>query len=177
MRSLGLLIAGFGVLHAACDSSEPVDGTLLIGTAPSSDGTGNFVEVSNGGDILLHPGAQGGFHIYVHVRLDNESLARMEGQPLLERTARVVQNGLLASRASNRVNMMIPSSTDGFSELEQSIPLFLCPTPVDVTVANEPILLEIEATGEEGVSVQGSLEVIPRCPDDAQGEFCRRICV
>jgi hypothetical protein len=170
-------------LLAACGSegsgplpAQPV-GKLELGTGALT-GEPGFVSVSEGADVPLAAGAQGGFHVYVNVRLDADGAQRVGPAPVLNRSARRVSDGTLVSRSRQRVELGASASAPGSFESLFSIPLFLCPTPVGVEVAGQLLELELTAgqSDDDPDPMVARLRFVPRCPDDGGEEFCRSIC-
>jgi hypothetical protein len=177
-RSLLLL----PLLVAACGGSAPPDagtGHLYIGTAVGM-GTDpaalTYAPLEDNTELTLEPGAQGGFHVYLHLRVDEFAIADMGDRPLLQRWARRVDTNDLVSRAK-RTHAFVPSDEPGILEVDRPIPLFLCPTLIDIAVANEPLELEIELSKDEmSPPLKANIRFTPRCPEGDQKQFCRNIC-
>ncbi|MCB9650259.1 MAG: hypothetical protein H6730_27275 [Deltaproteobacteria bacterium] len=166
---------------AACGGTTPPgpgpdpSNEVSVGTG-AQGGSGPFVPLEDGVELTLEPGAQGGFHVYIDVQVDEAAVAGMGERPLVKRVARRDPAGDLVSR-SERTHVFIPSATAGKVELEGVVPLFLCPTPIGIPVADETIELEVEISKDaETPGVKGTLRFIPRCPEGDQAEFCRNIC-
>ncbi len=179
MRRSLLLIP---LLIAACGgptAPEPGTGHLYIGTAVgmgSDPSTLSYAPLQDNTELMLEPGAQGGFHVFLHLRVDDFAIADMGDRPLLQRWARRVDTHDLVSRAK-RTHAFIPSDEPGILELDRAIPLFLCPTLIGIAVANEPLELEIELSRDEmSPPLKADIRFTPRCPEGDQKEFCRNIC-
>ena len=148
---------------------------LQIGTGVGG-GTAGYSPLEDGVELTLEPGAQGGFHVYIQVQADAAIIRRMGERPLVRRTARRDPSGELVSRSS-RTQAFVPSGEADKVQLDSASPLFLCPTPIGIPVADETLLLEVEISADEDTpGVKGTLRFIPRCPTDNQAEFCRNIC-
>ncbi len=170
-------------LLVACGSEgsgplpNPPTGTLELGTGALT-GEPGFVSVIEGADVTLAPGAQGGFHVYINVRLDADGAERVGPAPVLNRSARRVSDGALVSRSRQRVELGTSASAPGSFESRFSIPLFLCPAPVGIAVAGQALELELTAGkgDDDPEPMVARLRFVPRCPDDGGAEFCRSIC-
>lgn len=175
------LLATFALACSACTGSEPpvATTTFLVGAGPD-DGTPGFVEVEDGAELTLHPGAQGGFHVYVSFRFDEDAVARFgaDPKPLIQRNARRVSTGQLVSRSKHTTPLVPAPGAPTMFDTEHTIPLFLCPSPVGIAVANERLILEVEASVDEDdpEPLKGTLEFVPRCPSGDQETFCMNIC-
>ncbi|MEQ8272055.1 MAG: hypothetical protein RMA76_15480 [Deltaproteobacteria bacterium] len=175
----------FVLLALACSGTEPPDppppgsGALIVG-AGEEDGSAGFIAVDDGVDLVLQPGAQGGFHVYVNLRFTEASLDKFgaEEKPLIRRFARRTDAGTLVSRSTHTTTLMPAPDAEGMYDTENSIPVFLCPSPIGVQVAEERLILEVEAAADEDdpEPIIDTLEFVPRCPEGDQEEFCRRIC-
>lgn len=173
-----LLLAGLLALTAC--GTEPPDPpppppnfNLAIGTG-AAGGTPGFLPISDGQELTLEPGAQGGFHVYVNVRLDPDGVGAVGDFPIIAREARRVSTGQLVSKAQHKVRLTAGGNN---FDTEKSIPLFLCPTPVGIPVADEMLELKVEVRAtEDGDPITGTIRFLPRCPAGDQNTFCQRIC-
>jgi hypothetical protein len=141
-------VAVFALLLTACDvlpqpdggaadAATPLwaEGTLTVGTI--SDG-GAFTEF--GAEVDLTPGAQGGFHVNTRYRVVGQRV----DQVLFTHVVRLTDGGTLVSRGTRRFDVDLdPWESEVF-------PVFMCPTPVGVNVANESVTFEITATAADG---------------------------
>lgn len=151
----------------------PVDGDLVIGGG-ADNGAPGFIELSDGQDVALIPGSQAGFHVFFNARVPAGAMT--SEYITLERTARRKDTGELVSRNTQRVRFF-EGEVSGFEDTEKSIPLFLCPTPVGIAIMDQPLILRFSATDDNGnPSIEGQLEVVPRCQEALQPDFCRQIC-
>lgn len=165
------------ILAAAC-SGEPgeppppdVDPMMIVGAGPD-DGSPGFISVDDDVQLTLHPGAQGGFHVYVNLRF----ATNME-KPLIQRDVRRVDTMELVSRSKHTAELEpAPGDAEGF-DTKSSIPVFLCPSPVGIQVAEMPLVLEVTAgeTEDDPNPLEDTLRFTPVCPAEHE-EFCRRIC-
>src|SRR5688572_13440589 len=89
-------VAGLLACEPPIDPPDPSPSSLslVLGTG-LSDGTPGFVPVIDGAELTLEPGAQGGFHVYINVRLDDAGLAAVGDFPLIAREARRISTGEL----------------------------------------------------------------------------------
>jgi hypothetical protein len=142
------------VITAGCSGGPPPLVTLALsgpGDAPLSDGQ----------DVLLEPGAQGGFHVWLTWRADGMEPAELQ----LERTARRLADDKVVLRTSGAVR-----------ELGGTIPMFMCPTPIGISVVDQPIVFRLSLGDSSGARLAaGAITLVPHCPD-GQREFCERIC-
>lgn len=154
----------------------PGSGLLEVGGGHEG-GEPGFVPLEVGQELVLEPGAQGGFHVFINVRVSEGGMAFVGDRPLLYREARRVETGELVSRSKHRTRLVPSPEVGGRFETEKSIPLFLCPTPIGIPVADELLELDVRAVREEDDEpVSGKVRFLPRCPTGDQADFCRRIC-
>lgn len=136
--------------------------------APSMDlgvGVGvGFELLADGVELTLVPGAQGGFHVDLEVRTD------LEGEVAVTRQARRADTGELVSRGKFRASVLEDGS------LDRTVPLFLCPAPVDIAVADEALEVEYVLETEAGEARAAALIFVPRCPTGGSADFCIQIC-
>ncbi len=167
------LVLSFGFV-TACGGEPPITNEIQVGGG-ADDGSPGFVSLNDGANITLQPGSQGGFHVYINVRM-NEGLMGSFDRMVLDRKARRVDTEQLVSK-SNTDPMMVPAMEDGLVETAKSIPLFMCPTPVGIAVQDREIELEVTATDvADGAGPRTTLRFVPKCPSGPQKEFCERIC-
>ena len=160
-------------LAAGCSGSEeepdPLPGDLEAGVA--LDGHG-FVSVEDGDEFTLAPGAQGGFHIWVNLRLRGVS-----GDLYVEREARRTSDDELVSRS---IRQYVPVPDDALSdwwENPDAMPSFLCPAPIGIQVNDQELLFDVRVTTEDGTPMAADQMIVTvHCPDGAQAEFCLDIC-
>lgn len=179
MGSSAHLLLGCLLVASACGTDPPdpppppTNLKLEIGTG-AADGAPGFLPITDGQELTLEPGAQGGFHVFVNVRLDQDGVSAVGDFPIIAREARRVATGQLVSKAQHKVRLT-PGGAN--FDTEKSIPLFLCPTPVGIPVADEMLELKVEVRAtEEGAPVTGTIRFTPRCPAGDQNTFCQRIC-
>ena len=159
------------------DPPEPTDFEVDVGGAMNqAAGTDGFRAVEEGAALTLQPGSQGGFHVFLNLRLPADATAELTAQPVVYRSARRVSDGTLVSRNRHRINL--EPSDPGRVDTDRSIALFLCPTPIGVAVADEPLEVTVELAPDYDAApvARGTLQFVPVCPDDDQADFCQRIC-
>lgn len=147
---------------------------IQVGTG-RLDGSAGFVEQLEGSPIELSPGAQGGFHVFVNLRVPAE-LIREHGDVItVRRHARRERDRVLVSRTERLEQLVL---RDGAYETETSLLLFMCPTPIGIEVADEAITLQVELLDEPGGTPvgAGSMRYVPVCPEGDVREFCLDIC-
>src|SRR5215208_2424513 len=130
-----------GVAGAACaaDPDGPpavYDAELLAGGADEyGDG---FIELPDYSDVDLVPGAQGGFHVWVNVRVHG-----IEGPVVIEREARRVNDGALVLRGVEQPLDVPTDAMEDWWESPTGTPAFMCPTPIGLSILDEPIRITI----------------------------------
>ena len=132
---------------------------LVLGT--SGEG-GAFAPYTDGQDVTLVEGAQGGFHVWMRYSFDGAPRAEAH----LERTAHRVIDDALVLRSTTEVNM---------DRLSGPLPMFMCPAPVGLSVIDQPIEFELHFTDEAGDLADQRITLVPHCPVENQA-FCLRIC-
>lgn len=179
MRRL-LLIAALASTAACGGGGVPPDTSVHIGTAtPSQTDPAQLVylPLEDDTELTLEPGAQGGFHVFMHLRVEEAAIAGMGERPLVQRWARRVDTEELVSRAK-RTHAFVPVPGDpSMLELDAAVPLFLCPTPIGIAVGDQPLNLRILiSSDEDSPGLEAEVRFTPRCPKGDQAEFCRNIC-
>lgn len=165
---LCVALAGCGAEDPPGPDSGPLLGDLLVGGA-LSDGTG-FVELVDGADAELVPGAQGGFHIWINVRVQG-----VAGPLYLEREARRMSDGALVLAGSRQALEVPEDAMADWWESPAAAPSFMCPAPVGIQVFDNELLFSVTLSDRDGaVLAQDELILVPRCPVD--NDFCASIC-
>jgi len=175
MRPLAAAATIVTLLAAAggCTAPPPPSSIqLTLGTTATTDGSG-FTPLT--GAQPLVPGAQGGFHIWLKLRVAGMAPRAVK----VERTARrVSDNRLLLT--TEQVLDVGAAGPDGYWELPTAIPSFMCPSPIGVSVVDTPARFTVRFVDDDlkTILVEESAEATPECPPegDPQREFCYRIC-
>jgi hypothetical protein len=157
---------GGGAADGGTDGSTPLwsDGTLRVGTR-SSSGVDDFVTF--GAQVPLTPGAQGGYHVETRYQIVGQ---RLDGV-VFNHTVRLTDGGTLISRGTRRFDVGDDGGDPWVSEI---FPVFMCPTPVGVSVLNEQVTFEITATSTDG-GFLGSANGTTRLHCDP-GAYCEVVC-
>lgn len=150
------------LLLAACPQPTPEDDPELPTSAEWSDGTVQLVVAS----AELESGAQGGFHVRVEYRV-------------AMREQRDATFMLRVWRASDRRVVSRNQRTDDISgELWRSgdVTVFMCPSPVGVSVVDEELSFELVVTDRNdhvlGIATTRSTLTCPA----SEKNFCESIC-
>ena len=178
-----ILAATAVALTAACGGPSPevgpdggdadaatAVGELRLGGA-AADGLG-FVELTDGEDVELIGGAQGGFHFWTGYRLRG-----FMGEVRVERSARRVRDGALVLRAPTQVFEVPEDAMEGWWERPEAVASFMCPAPVGIRVYDEELVLHtVIRNRDQDLLAEDELGVIPRCPTGDLEAFCLDIC-
>lgn len=168
MRALTLALVGLVGLGGlgACGGSPPPEpaATLELGAI---DASGQFSPIADGADVTLVAGAQGGFHVWLGYRVTGMA----SGATRLERWAHRKSDGQLVLRMASTIEIGAPAS-DGSWQPADPIPMFMCPSPIGLSVIDQPIVFELELPDAQ---LSRSVTLVPHCPD-AERDFCVRIC-
>jgi len=165
MRRLTLLtVMMMGCTGAPPPSPPPTASQLVLG-----DVTG--APLTDGQDVTLVAGAQGGFHVWLTWRATDMGADEL----VLERTAHRVSDGQLVLRSSTSLWPDAPGA-DGWVAAPMPLPMFMCPSPVGLSVIDVPIRFELSFSAVSGTPlVNQSVTLVPHCPVEAR-DFCQRIC-
>jgi hypothetical protein len=163
-------ILAWTVALGACGDLAGTDALLVAGSA-AADGTG-FAEVVPGADVELVPGSQGGFHVWIGVRVHGEA-----GLLLLEREARRDRDDALVLRGVAQAIEVPGDAVVGWWESPTASPAFMCPSPLGLQVYDEEIRFAIRLLDGAGqVLAEDELRLTPRCPTGDHHQFCLDIC-
>lgn len=145
------------VFLCAC-GSDPCAGTeepaLEIGGA--GDDGGAFEAFSGGADRDLVYGTQGGYHVWLQVRMRG----LCPDTTIFERSA-IDETG--AVRVYTRGMVPFVETDDGF-ELPSADRVILCP-PNDGPVVDRPLLLRASVFDDTGRRAEAEISLVPRCRD------------
>ncbi len=138
------------------------EGTLSLG-GEAPDG-GGFITLPP--EVQATPGAQGGFHVPVMYRVTGEALAgvRFDHRVTRTRDATLVSKGNRTLDVGPGQSWTTPSA----------VIIFLCPTPVGVSVVGEELNFEVTATKDGALLGKASALSVFRCPPG--DSFCASIC-
>lgn len=159
---LGLTGCGGDPPVAPVDASVGGAGAAAVELVPLVDG---------GDDVTLVAGAQGGFHVWLDWRLRGVPAG---STVTLERRAFRVADEAVVLRFDGAVDVGAPGDDGWFAPLDP-IPMFMCPSPIGVSVVDVPIRFELHVLAGAGELARTAVTLTPRCPD-AQRDFCTRIC-
>ncbi|MSP58991.1 MAG: hypothetical protein EXR72_01395 [Myxococcales bacterium] len=168
------VIALLTVAVAACGTGDggkwvpSGPGQITLGSI-AKDGT--WKSLSDGEEVKLEPGAQGGFHVWMKFRAHDVP----PGDLTMLRTARRLTDNKLVLKSSGAQKMGAPGD-DGLWELPAAVPMFMCPSPIGLSVVDLPIVFSIVLQDPAGKTIaENEITLLPRCPDDARA-FCEKIC-
>ncbi len=153
-----------------CGTPAPPDrGHMELGTI---DGASGFVALHEGDSATLVEGAQGGFHVWMKFRLAGVA----PGELTLGRQAHRGVDGKLVLKTEGSVVISSPSP-DGVWELPNALPMFMCPSPIGLSVIDQPIEYELVARDSAGEVARSAITLVPHCPvENHSRAFCERIC-
>jgi hypothetical protein len=168
--------AAAGALCAGCAAEdagsglEPSDVDVVAGNA--SAGGDDFIAAADGDDAELVAGAQGGFHVWINVRLKGTS-----GPVYLVHEARRVSDDTLVLRGNRQVMEVPDDAMEDWWESPSAAPAFMCPSPIGIRIYDEEIRFTVEVRDTEDTPLASDeILLVPRCPAVEQHEFCIEIC-
>jgi hypothetical protein len=163
-----LLLAS--VLGCGQEPGPSGPGEVEAGSA-AADGSG-FIEVVDGDQVELIPGAQGGFHVWINVRVHGAA-----GIFYVERDARRVADDALVLRGIGQPVEVPAEAMEDWWESPTAGPAFMCPTPIGIQVFDQEIEYTVRLVDEsEAVIAEDHIVLTPRCPAGDQYDFCLEIC-
>jgi len=142
-----------------------------LSPAPVAAGEMTVLTLTDGQDDTLVEGAQGGFHVWMQYAV--RDLAA--GTYTLERTAHRASDGAVVLVFRGDVDVGVPAA-DGWWSAPAPIPMFMCPSPIGISVVDVPIDFTLRLLGAGDAELaRADITLVPRCPE-AQRDFCTRIC-
>jgi hypothetical protein len=171
LTALGLLL-----IAPACpggghdpDGGDPAPTTVVIGQG-DDEGQG-FTSLEDGGEALLHYGAQGGFHVFFAA----EVTGFIERRVTFE--IRAYRDDLEEGRAVSEMRRALdlePSDGAGALVTAQAERVILCPSPTGIGADGKPYRLWVTVEGDSGHTAHAEVDVTTVCPTgDAR---CPAIC-
>ncbi len=165
--------AGCGAPHAQTDMEPPPDGgmTLTLGTLGPD---GGYQPLTDGQDVTLVEGAQGGFHVWMQFKVDDPRAMHVEAVRMAHRR----DGGELVLRAMGPAYDIVGMPGGGPWESTNPVPMFMCPSPLGIRVVDEAIVYDVTFTDDAQEPVaHGTITLVPRCPTDPMKlDFCMKIC-
>lgn len=161
------IVAGCGESAATGDAQidSPV-GTVTLGTT-TADRQG-FLPLD--ADQVLIAGAQGGFHVWLKLRVAGIPA----GDLTQHRAARRAGDGQVLVGTQSILQVGI--ATGGYWEQPSPVPLFICPTPAGVSIVDQMVQADVMLVGASGsVEASASARFTVHCPDDARAT-CLALC-
>jgi hypothetical protein len=160
------------ILLAGC-SAPPPGGHAVPDLAPPPVAAGEMtvLTLTDGQDDTLVEGAQGGFHVWMQYAVRDLPA----GTYTLERSAHRASDGAVVLVFRGDVDIGAPAA-DGWWTAPAPIPMFMCPSPIGISVVDVPIdfTLRLSDAGDSE-QARAAITLVPRCPE-AQRDFCTRIC-
>lgn len=167
------LAAGCGAGGGSGPDATPEPAPVIqleVGSA-ADDGAG-FLAVADGTDVTLIPGAQSGFHVWLHMRVRGVS-----GRLTVVRTARRQRDSALVFRGLPQRVEVPDAAVEAWWEGPMASPAFMCPSPIGIQVFDEALVFEVQLMdADDQLLAADDLVLIPHCPEGGQAEFCREIC-
>ena len=144
------------------------------GGAAMSPAQMSLLMLADGQDATLVPGAQGGFHVWLKYRVAGMAPEKVK----VHRESHRVSDDALVLRTDGTQDVGAPApGNDGWWELPQALPSFMCPTPIGINVIDERIVFEVTlSTMDDQPLAKSSAEATVHCPDGTQAPFCAKIC-
>jgi hypothetical protein len=162
------ILTALSALAAGCSATaphEPPAPTTTQKLVLGSNASGSFQPYADGDEVKLVEGAQGGFHVWLSYRASGVAAGEAE----LDRRAHRLSDGAVVLRYDTRTELAAPGA-DGFIDAMAPLPMFMCPTPIGISVLDTPIVFELSVAG-----ARAAVTLTPHCPSNAR-DFCQRIC-
>lgn len=132
----------------------------------------HFLEIDDGTDVTLVPGAQGGFHVWLGMRLRG-----VAGPVQVEREARRVSDDALVFRGLPQTIEVPEEALDGWWASPNVAPAFMCPSPIGIRVFDEALVFTVFVRDADAALIaMDQIVMVPHCPEGSQQEFCLEIC-
>lgn len=152
----------------SCGGAEDGSPQLVVGTV-SADRT-TFVPIKDGQPATLTLGIQGGFHVWLQIRMKN-----LFPEELILQRAVKLENGSEISHASEVYSTLVPAADEeGWFELPAARPAIVCPS--SVFAPGKRVRLEVKAIDSRERTAMADAVVIPTCPSDDPAAGCITIC-
>lgn len=166
-RALARFVPAFFVLSLGCADpcADLGDPAIEIGTSDADAEA--FVPLTEGDDVSLHAGVQGGAHLWLHARLTGLCADRA----LVDRRVELAESG--ATLVAGRGTVGLVETPEGVVQLEHPIRMALCPPPAGGAIEDQALRLVVSAEDGDGRRADATLGIVARCDDEACVAFCR----
>jgi hypothetical protein len=166
-----LIAVTFAAALSACSAPPPHAHAASPDLAPAADAEMSVLMLTDGQDATLVEGAQGGFHVWLAYAVRGAA-----GSFTLERRADRVSDGAVVLRYRGDVDVGAAGAS-GWWTAPAPIPMFMCPTPIGVSIVDQPIAYTLRLLDDAEVEhARAAITLVPRCPDDANHDYCMHIC-
>lgn len=155
------------------DDAQPMPGVpeVELGSGQPEQQV-HFIEIADGTDVTLVPGAQGGFHVWLGMRMRG-----IAGAIQVEREARRVADDALVFRGLPQTIEVPEEALDTWWDSPQVAPAFMCPSPIGIRVFDEELVFTVFVRDADAqIIAMDQIVMVPHCPEDSQQEFCLEIC-
>jgi hypothetical protein len=173
-RDMLIIVVALAASSAAgcLDGTPPIEPLHMeVGSAVPEEGV-SFVVVEDGTQVPLVPGSQGGFHVWLGMRVRGIS-----GRLYVEREARREADQALVFRGLRQIIDIPEDAYQDWWISPSSSPAFMCPSPIGIRVFDEALVFVVRLLDEdEEVLATDRIVLVPRCTEGAQEAFCRDIC-
>ena len=163
-------VAGSG----GCGGGQPIQpppGSVELVLGGALPDTTGFLPLT--GDVVLVPGGQGGFHVWMKYRITGAPAPSL----LFDYNVRRVSDNRLILTFTRHQEVGPPGEA-GYWESPLPTPAFMCPSPIGVQVRDEPMRFLVTVSTGPGAPPLATAEAqaTPHCPTDDLGPFCLNIC-
>lgn len=163
--TVAMLNAAAIALNGCGDACEVTDNAVVV-PGTSDDGI-RFLDLADEQEVLLAPGIQGGFHVWLHARTEGlcSDAIRLERRLRDEETDSVYVFG--------RGPAVFRDTGEGTAETTEAITMPVCPDAFAREILGRRLILEVTATDAMDNRADASLVIVPSCGDD---ERCADLC-
>ncbi len=168
MRWIWSLAFLLGCQAAGTTPVQPGDEKMVLGTiGPQAD----WVALADGQDATLVEGAQGGFHVWMKLKVLGVAPSTVT---LVKEAHRLDDDAPVLRPPPGLLDVGDPGP-DGAWEQPMPMPMFMCPSPIGVRVIDVPIVFSVALSDGDRPLARAQVTLVPRCPDGARA-FCETIC-
>jgi hypothetical protein len=163
---LALALAGCGAGSKMGGPMGPEE--MVLGTI---DAHAEWASLTDGQDATLVEGSQGGFHVWMKVRVSGVA----PGAVALSKEAHRLSDGEVVLRSPDNTLTVGDPGPDGFWEQPDPMTMFMCPSPIGISVIDVPIVYHLVLGDPGSPLADAEITLVPRCPADSV-TFCEKIC-
>ncbi len=150
-------------LSGNCPLPPAASSLLVLGATDVQSSAPNFLPLPAGGRLALHHGPQGGYHLFIQVRLLGLDPAGLTLARALYDPADPSRAPGHALRAQSGSPPLVCEHDSAFILVDEQL-TYVCPTQTGARMSERDLILRLDASDRDGRSLSGEWTIHPECP-------------